>query len=153
MPAFIRNPKDFWSGVLFVVIALATIIIARDYPMGSAVKMGPAYFPTALGWVLAAIGAIAIIRSFIRIGEPIHGFAVKKVALVVLPTALFGMLIRPAGMLVATVVLILLSAYASSKFRLGPALALAIAMAAFSALVFVKALGVPIPLLGSWFGA
>ena len=152
MPSFIRNPRDFWSGVLFVVIGLAAVIIARDYPMGSVVKMGPAYFPTALGWVLTGIGAVAILRSFIRIGEPIRGFAVKQLALIVIPTAVFGMLIRPGGLIVATIVLVLVSAYASSKFRLGPALALAIGMAAFSALVFVKALGVPIPLLGSWFG-
>ena len=152
MPSFIRNPKDFWSGVFFAVMGLATVIIARDYPMGSATKMGPAYFPTVLGWFLAAIGAIAILRSFIRIGEPIRGFAVKQLALVVLPTAAFGMLIRPGGLIVATMVLVLVSAYASNKFRFGPALALAIGMATFSALVFAKALGVPIPLLGSWFG-
>jgi hypothetical protein len=152
VPSVIRNPKDFWSGVLFVVIGLAAVIIARDYPMGSVVKMGPAYFPTALGWVLTGIGAVAILRSFIRIGEPIQGFAVKQLALIVIPTAVFGMLIRPGGLIVATLVLVLVSAYASSKFRFGPALALAIGMAAFSALVFVKALGVPIPLLGSWFG-
>lgn len=153
MPSLIRNPRDFWTGVLFLSVGLATIFIARDYAMGTAVRMGPAYFPSLLGGILAFIGAIAIARSFFRSGEPIRGFAVRALLLVVVPTVLFGMLIRHGGLVIAIVVLVLISAFASAKFRWGPAIALAMGMAVFSAFVFVKALGLPIPLFGSWFGA
>jgi hypothetical protein len=153
VPPAIRNPKDFWSGVLFLFIGLATIVIARTYTMGSATRMGPAYFPSVLGGILALIGVTAIIRAFIRPGEPIHGFALKKVGLVVGATVLFGLLMRGAGLIIAVAVLVIVSAYGSASFRWKPMIALAVGMAVFSALVFIKALGVPIPLFGSWFGA
>src|SRR5688572_14793899 len=47
--AMIRSTKDFWTGVLYVFFGLTAIIVARDYGMGTAVRMGPAYFPTILG--------------------------------------------------------------------------------------------------------
>ena len=59
-----RNPKDFWTGLLYIFFGASAIFIARDYNMGTALRMGPAFFPTILGAVLAVIGAIAVIRSF-----------------------------------------------------------------------------------------
>jgi hypothetical protein len=49
MRSFIRNPKDFWSGIMFLAISLVTIIIARTYPVGTAGRMGPGFFPSLLG--------------------------------------------------------------------------------------------------------
>jgi hypothetical protein len=45
MALSIRHPKDFWTGVIYIAFGLAAIIIGRDYEMGTATKMGPAYFP------------------------------------------------------------------------------------------------------------
>lgn len=152
MPSFIRNPKDFWSGIMFLLFGLAAVVIARDYTMGSAGRMGPAYFPTVLGWILAAIGAIALLRSFMTSGEGVEKFAMKELLLVLVAVLLFGALVRGAGLVAAVIVLIVLSAYASTKFRWTSALALAVGLAVFSVLLFVKALGLPMPILGSWFG-
>ena len=67
MNAIVRDPRDFWSGVIFIIFGLAAIIIGRDYSMGTAGRMGPAYFPTILGGLLTLIGSIGIVRSmFIR---------------------------------------------------------------------------------------
>lgn len=154
MSSLIRKPKDFWSGVIFAGTGLATVIIAMDYPLGTAVKMGPAYFPTVLGSLLVLIGLIAIIRSLLSIGRPsgpIGRFAFREGFLVLAATVLFGALVRGAGLAVALTVLVLMSAYASTKFRWGPSLALAAGMTIFCLLVFVKALGIPLPILGSWF--
>jgi hypothetical protein len=150
--SLIRNPKDFWAGVIYVVVGMAAIIIGRDYGMGTASKMGPAYFPTVLGGLLALVGLISIARSFLRPGEPIGTFAYKGAALVLGSTVLFGALVRGAGVIIALFVLVVLSAYASIKFRWGVSIALAIGLIVFSVLIFIKGLGVPLPLLGSWFG-
>lgn len=152
MTSHIRNPKDFWTGVLYAVIGLAAVLIGGNYAMGTATKMGPAYFPTVLGALLALIGLIAIMRSFLRAGAPIEGIAYRAVMLILASTILFGLLLRGAGVVIALIVLVMLSSYASIKFRWGPALALAVGLAVFSVLVFVKGLGVPLSILGSWFG-
>jgi hypothetical protein len=152
LPSFIRNPKDFWSGIMFLFFGLATVVIARDYAMGSAGRMGPAYFPTVLGWILAAIGAIALVRSFVTSGEALEKMAYKELVLILIAVLLFGVLVRGAGLVVAVIVLIMMSAYASTKFRWTSSIALAVGLAVFSVLLFVKALGLPMPIFGPWFG-
>lgn len=152
MPSFIRNPKDFWSGIMFLLFGLAAVVIARDYAMGNAGRMGPAYFPTVLGWILAAIGAVALVRSFMTSGENVEKFAIKELLLVLGAVLLFGILVRGAGLVAAVIALIMVSAYASIKFRWTSSIALAVGLAVFSVLLFVKALGLPMPILGPWFG-
>ena len=50
--ALIRHPKDFWAGVLFASFGAAALVIAQSYPLGSAARMGPGYFPRMLGFLL-----------------------------------------------------------------------------------------------------
>jgi hypothetical protein len=152
MSAIIRDPKDFWSGVIFIAVGLAAVLVGDEYPMGSAGRMGPGYFPTVLGGLLAVLGSVSVARSLIRGGERIERFAIKNVALVLGATVLFGVLVRNAGIALAIVVLVLAAGLASSKFRFGPYALLAVGMAAFAVLVFVKALGLPMPVFGPWLG-
>lgn len=150
MPHLIKHPKDFWTGVIFLVFGLAAVFIGRDYAMGTAAKMGPAYFPTILGALLALIGGIAVLRSFKRKGEAIEKFHLKELFIVLSAVVLFGVLMRGAGLGPAAVVLIMLSAYASPQFKWHEALLLALGMAGFAVLVFVKLLGLPLQVFGPW---
>lgn len=152
MPSFIRDPKDFWSGIIFVIFGLAAVIIGRDYAMGTAGRMGPAYFPSILGGLLTLIGLASVVRSMVKSGEAVGRLAVREVFLVMLSVVLFGVLVRGAGLAVAVVVLVVASGYASTKFKIGPFLAVAVGLAAFSVLVFVKGLGLPMPMFGPWLG-
>ena len=152
MQALIRNHKDFGAGLLYLGFAVAALWIGRKYALGSAGRMGPGFFPTALAVLLAAIGAVSLIRAFLRPGPAMTGFAWKPLALVLAGTALFGTLINTAGLVIALLVLVLLSAAASEKFRFDWRAALGlVALVAFCSLVFVMGLGVPAPLIGSWF--
>lgn len=147
----IRNPKDFWAGLIYLAVGLAALLIARDYEMGSALRMGPAYFPTVLGGLLALIGAAAVGRALLVPGEAIGRLALKGTALVCGATILFAVLVRGAGLVVAIAVLVLVSSIASIRFRWGSAALLAVGLAVFCVLVFVQGLGVPLPVVGSWF--
>ena len=148
----IRNPKDFWSGLLFLFVGGATVLLAQKYPLGTAFKMGPGYFPTALGGLLAVVGLLAVARSFIRPGTAIEPFHLRLLLIVTGSTVLFGLLMRGAGLSVAVPVLVLTSAAASMYFRWRTVLILAAGLTALSVLLFVKGLGLPIPLIGPWFG-
>ena len=151
MAVRVRNPKDFWAGVLYLVIGAAAVWIARDYELGTAVRMGPGYFPTALGGTLALVGLASVVRSLRVPGAPIGAFALKPLLIVVSATLVFAATVRGAGLVVALPVFVLLGASASGKFRLLPAAALAAGLTVFCILVFVEGLGIPLPLVGPWF--
>ena len=146
----IRNPKDFWSGVLYSLVGSIALIVGRDYGMGTALKMGAAYFPSLLGGLLILVGLVSVLRSFLVPGEPIGAFALKKVILIVASVIVFGFIVRGLGLAIALPLLTVMSACASSRFRWGPTIAMASGLTIFCILVFVKGLGVPLPLIGSW---
>ncbi len=148
----IRSSKDFWTGLIYIFFGVSAIIIARDYGMGTGGRMGPAYFPTVLGGLLAVIGAIAMIRSFLVPGTPIGAFAFKGLVLVCIPVLLFGIIVRGAGLAVALPLLVVISAYASVHFRWLATLVIAAGLTIFCVLVFLKGLGIPLPVVGPWFG-
>ncbi len=147
-----RNGKDFWTGLIYIVVGSGALIISRDYDMGTAVKMGPAYFPTLLGVLLMVIGIISVLRSFFKSGSPIGVVAWKGIVLIVASTLLFGMIVRGAGLIIALPLLVIVSASASARFSWKTSLAEAAGITVFCILIFLKGLGVPLPILGSWFG-
>jgi hypothetical protein len=147
-----KNPRDFWTGVIYVAVGTAAVVIARDYGLGTAFRMGPGYFPTILGGLLVLIGLLSLGRAALRSGEPLPPARIKGLLAVTIATLGFGALLRGAGLVVALPVLVVLSAAASARFRWGPALALAAGLTLFCAAVFLKGLGVPIPLRGPWLG-
>jgi hypothetical protein len=144
----IGHQKDFWSGVLFVACGLAFVAFAQDYEMGSAQRMGPGYFPTVLGALLAVLGLIIAIKGLARAAADgdIEPFHFGPLAIVLGAVALFGLLLRPAGLVAALLVLIGVSAYASHEFRLREVVPLAIVLVALVLAVFIWGLGMVIPI-------
>jgi putative tricarboxylic transport membrane protein len=138
--------------VLYICFGSTALFVGRDYGMGTALKMGPAYFPSLLGGLLIVVGAVSVIRSFIVQGTPIGRFALKQLAIVVGSVILFGAIIRGAGLAIALPLLALMSASASARFRWTPSIVMATGLTVFCMLVFLRGLGVPLPLIGSWLG-
>ncbi|HVN23306.1 MAG TPA: tripartite tricarboxylate transporter TctB family protein [Syntrophorhabdales bacterium] len=144
--------KDFWSGAIFLGVGVAFAAYGRHYPMGTAMRMGPGYFPTLLGSLLALIGLILVIHTMLRPGPGVGRLAWGKLVLVTLSNVLFALMLRRLGLACALVLLVLVSAYASKRFRWPVALALAVGLAAGSSIIFVWLLGLPIPIRGTWLG-
>lgn len=152
MQAIIRNPKDFWTGAIFIAFGIAFLLIAQGYPLGSARRMGPAYFPTVLSVVLILIGIAAAVRSFTGQGAAIGRFAFKPMALVTIGTIVFGVLVRDAGLVAAVIALVLISAYASVHFTWRAAGLLGVGLAIFCVAIFIYGLGLSIPVVGPILG-
>ena len=102
----IRSTKDFWAGLIYLFFGLCTVVIARDYDTGTALRMGPAYFPMLLGYLLTLIGIISVVRSFISHGTPIGEIAFKGLLVIIGSVLLFGFLVRRTGLLIALPLLV-----------------------------------------------
>lgn len=147
-----RNPRDFWTGLVYVAFGAVAVVLARGYGLGTTLRMGPGYFPTVLGAVLIGLGLISLARAWLREGGPVGPIRLTGLLAVCGATLAFGLLVRGAGLIVALPVLVVMSAYASAHFRWRPTLALAAGLTIFCVAVFLKGLGVPVPVVGPWLG-
>jgi len=143
--ALIRHPKDFWAGVLFIAIGGAACVIALDYAMGTAARMGPGYFPRVLGLLLCALGALLVLRSFKLQGAPLSFPTFKPIAIVLGSVLLFGLVVNKAGLVIATLLLVLVSSTASHEYRWRESIVAAIALAVFVVVAFRYGLGLQLP--------
>ena len=200
----IKNGKDFWAGLMFIGAGLSFMLVSQNYPMGSAVRMGPAYFPTVLGGLLAVLGAMVLFRAFVsRIEHPlkviqlrlplliaaivigaatyyasggefiafrsvfsagnllkgapmvqfaltglalflfIGAFGPRSMFLILLGVVVFGYALKPLGLVLSTVILIVVSAVGGHDFRKKEIVILTIVLVVFGVFVFVKGLGLP----------
>jgi len=139
--------KDVWAGAMLIAIGTAAMLIARNYPFGTALRMGPGYFPIILGGLLTVFG-LFILACGLHSRERIAGsFSLR--ALIILPISLllFGVLMEHGGFVPAMIVLIFGSATAAAEFKFIEALLFSLALTALSVVIFVWGLGLPYPLI------
>jgi putative tricarboxylic transport membrane protein len=142
----IRSPKDFWAGLIFIAIGGGFILLAQQYRLGDLHRMGPAMFPILVSALLATLGAVIALRSFLFDGEAVPRFYARPIGVTMLAIVLFGAALQWLGLVAAVAVLVLVGAQASRDVRPLENLALAVVMIAFSVGVFVWLLGLPLPL-------
>lgn len=148
----LRNNKDLLAGLLFILIGGLAVVIARDYPMGSAARMGPGYFPTILGGLLCLFGVYVAVRGILSAGRIRGEWGWKPLALLTLSILLFGVTVERLGLIPALVVMFFVGAAAGREFRFKEVLLLTVLMSAFAAAVFVFGLKLPYPLFpGVWW--
>src|SRR5258708_9359514 len=100
LPMKIKSPKDFWAGVMFLGFGLFFAIWAPIfYNMGTAVRMGPAYFPAVLGGLLAVLGLVVLLGSFAIEGPPVPALRFCPLILVRVGCVLYGHPTEPRPLL------------------------------------------------------
>ena len=144
-PAFLDN-KDFWAGLMLIAVGTLAVVLARDYPLGSVVRMGPGYFPVVLGALLVLFGIYVLVKGLRSADKIEAGWSLRALIVLPLALALFGFLMDRAGFVPALVVLVFGSAAAGSEFKLVEIVALTVVLTALSIAVFVWGLGLPYPL-------
>jgi Tripartite tricarboxylate transporter TctB family len=142
----VRSPRDFWAGLIFVAIAGGFVLLAQEYRLGDMHRMGPALFPTLVGALLAALGALIALRAFALDGPPVPRFEARPILVSLLAIVLFAIALQWVGLVAAVAVVVLIGANATRDVRLLDVLALAAVMVVFSVAVFVWLLGLPLPL-------
>ena len=147
----IKSPQDFWAGLMFIGFGLFFAIVAQlNYQIGSAVRMGPAYFPTVLGGMLAVLGAIVMFDSFVLTGDKVAKFHFRPLLFVMVSSLAFAYLLKPLGLVLASIALVFVSAYGGHEFKWKEVAILSVVLVIFSVLVFVKGLTLPFPICPSF---
>ena len=143
----LSNNKQFLSGLMFLGIGAVAIYIAQDYPMGTALRMGPGYFPIVLGGIIGLFGIYELIKGILK-PEPIVGnWSVRALMILPLSAVIFGILMEHAGFILALIVLVFASASASKEFKLWEVAALAVGLTIACTGLFIYGLGLPYPLI------
>jgi len=146
-----RALNDVLAGGLFVVFGLGFALGSLDYELGSAVRMGPGYFPLVLGGTLTMLGGIIVVRGFTSDEPgPIGSVPWRAVGFIVAAVIFFGLTVRGLGLLPATFIAAVLSALASRRTSLVNVALISVGLTIVSMLVFVVALSLRLPLLGPW---
>jgi len=146
-----RNNRDFWAGLLYIFTGALSIFIALDYPFGSALRMGPGYFPRVLGGIMIVFG-IAVLMMGVKNKEKIKGnWSIRALIILPLSAVVFGVLMEHAGFIPALAALIPVAAASGKEFRWLEVLLLTIGLTVMSLGIFIWGLGLPYPMIkGLW---
>ncbi len=143
----IKNHRDFWAGLLFIVTGVLFMVLSRQYQLGTAAKMGPGYFPTILGGLMALLGLLVMLPSFKGPKVSVNRIDLRMILMILAAVAVFALTLPKLGMIVAVFLLILIASMASHEFSLKATLISAVVLLVFSWLVFVKGLELQFPFL------
>jgi hypothetical protein len=151
----IKSQKDFWSGLMFVVMGLGFAAGATNYNFGTSARPGPGYFPFGLGILLAILGALILFKSLTvesEGGDPVGKIGWKPLGLIVLAVVLFGLALPRLGMIISLPMLIFVSSLAGDEFKLKEVLVNMLVLTVGSWLIFIKGLNLVIPLWPTFLG-
>ena len=152
----IKSQKDFWAGLMFIVVGLGFSYGALEYNFGSSARPGPAYFPFGLGLLLGILGGMTLFEALTvetEDGEPIGPIAWRPLLIIIGSGVLFGLMLPPLGMAIALPVLVIVSALAGDEFHWGEAILNAAVLTIGSWAVFIKGLNLTIPLWPAFVGS
>lgn len=157
----IKSQKDFFAGLMYLVVGGSFAIGATEYSIGTGARMGPGYFPLILGVILSLIGLVIAFNATIKgteDGDPIGKWAWRQVFFVLAANFAFGILLVgipawgiPAfGLIVAIYALVLIASCARVGVNFKESLVLATVLAVGSYAVFVWALSLQFPVWPSF---
>jgi hypothetical protein len=142
----IRNQRDFYAGLLFMAFGIVALVMAASYPLGTAARMGPGYFPRLLGILLVSLGGVqSLIGLRGKAGDKVD-WHWRPLFILLLSVAFFILIAPRLGMVAAGLVLAFVASFASAEFRWREALIAGILLGGGAAALFVYGLGVPLPI-------
>ena len=147
------NTKDLICGLVFIAMgAFFALNAFATMRVGRAFDMGPGYFPTVVGFILAGFGLAILVGSLGRVREAFGPTPWRGIFLVTAAVLFFALTARSLGMLASLFVATLFASLSTGQLTLRTALLLSLALTAFNITVFVYALRLPYPLFGPWLG-
>ena len=160
----IKSQKDFFSGLMFIVVGAAFALGASSYSIGTGARMGPGYFPLILGVLLAVLGCAIAVKSMITPtpdGDKVGKFAWKPLFFIITANLVFGACIgglpmiglKPLGLIVGIYLLTYIASHAGDEHKFKEVAILATVLALLSCVAFIVLLKLQFPVWPAYFTA
>ncbi|MET0314177.1 MAG: tripartite tricarboxylate transporter TctB family protein [Hansschlegelia sp.] len=140
--------REVACGAVFLVVAALFSYGTIDLPLGTAVRMGPGYFPLMLAVILGILGAIIIVKGLGRAPSPFGSIPWRGILFICLGPIVFGLTVRDFGLVAAIALVAVIATLASARAGWRLAAILTITLTAFCVIVFSYGLGLPYALIG-----
>jgi putative tricarboxylic transport membrane protein len=148
--------KDVLAGALFCAVALLGLYLSRNYPIGTALRMGTGYVPRLLCWILLVLGVLVLVQGLREIADerpPLASSGASAWRAVIFVTAslvIFGLAIERLGLIASILLLIGVGAIAARALRPLETCAAALVLIVLSWGIFIVGLGLTIPVWPEW---
>ena len=142
--------RDVLAGLLFVGVAPLGLWLSRDYPIGTALRMGTGYVPRLLCWILLGLGTIVLIQGLREAdsARPSDGGALARlwpIAVVTTSLVVFGLSLERLGLVISILLLIGIGSLAARGIKPWEVLLAALGLIVLSWTIFIQGLGLTIP--------
>jgi hypothetical protein len=148
----IQKPRDVIGGLVVIAIGAGFFLSGQELDMGTSFRMGPGYFPTILSILMIGLGAVIAVQA-LRTPDTEYSFGQvpwRGLLLLISAVAFFGFVVRGLGLAPTVLIAVLTTAWASRYATVRTSLPLSIGIAAFCTVLFIRLLGIPLPLTGPW---
>lgn len=142
----IRNPQDFFGGLALVILALVALWATRELPGQQGFAFGPGTSPRLFAVLLGLVGAGIMVHGLLVLGPPLERWAIRGPLFVTAAVMVFAATIRPLGLVIATFLLVVVSAFGTAEVRWKETVIWAIALTAFCSVLFPYGLNLPMQL-------
>ncbi|MBK8007842.1 MAG: tripartite tricarboxylate transporter TctB family protein [Rhizobiales bacterium] len=146
----VKNPKDFYAGVLLLCVVAVYALGLLDLRIGSLSRPGPGYFPLILTSLLFVFAVAILINGLRTKGEPIGAVPWRAMFFVTAPVIFFGATVKGLGFVPSLAITAIATCMGSTQWTWKSALLTALVLVFFSYIVFIWGLGLPVALCGSW---
>jgi hypothetical protein len=145
--------KHVQSGLMFVGIAIFGLVVSRDYPIGTALRMGTGYVPRLLCWILLGLGLLILFQGVrsarVAPAEPAP-WGWRALLFVTASLVVFGLAIEGLGLVISILLLTGIGALATPALRPVETVIAALVLIALSWGIFIVGLGLTIPVWPEW---
>jgi putative tricarboxylic transport membrane protein len=138
--------KELAFGLFLIALALVAFAASSGLNLGTASDMGPGFVPRALAWIILGFGAAFTITSVIKTPDSLPELHWRPLTMILAAIALFAVLFSTLGLIAACMGTVLVAGAARTPVPWLPLLFFGAVLALFSALLFVKGLGLPLQL-------
>ncbi|WP_223478697.1 tripartite tricarboxylate transporter TctB family protein [Oricola indica] len=136
---------DVLGGIVLIAVAVLAAIALQDLPIGTARRMGPAFFPLAMCVIVGLFGIGQLAMALTRRGSAVS-FSARKAGTILAGLAVFALLIGRLGLVPAMVALVLTVSFADKTTKPSQMLLLSMALSAVSIALFRYGLGLQLSL-------